>query len=69
MRTGCHPERAFAHGMRESESKDLHLFFSELRTHHARASRNPSAPHDLIAVIEHGGLPRRHGALRLVESG
>ena len=28
---------------------------------------NPSPPHHLITIIEHGGLARRNGALRLVE--
>jgi hypothetical protein len=30
-----HPERSLPRFLRQTESKDLHLFFNELQTHHA----------------------------------
>ena len=29
-----HPERSLPRFLRQTESKDLHLFFNEFRTHH-----------------------------------
>jgi hypothetical protein len=36
----CHPERSLLRSQRQTESKDLRLFFGELWTHHASEAKH-----------------------------